>query len=349
MSTSSKIEWTEATWNPILGCAKVSPGCDRCYAIPQATIRAANPHPDVAAAFAGLTERTAGGLDWTGRVNLIPDRLTQPLRWRKPRRVFVNSLADLFHEAVPDEYIAAVFGVMAQAPQHTFQLLTKRHGRMRSLLGGEDFRRRFPFTWPLPNVWLGVSVEDQQWADIRIPALLATPAAVRWLSCEPLLGPVDLHAHDDGLHHWLPDFGPQYDDGSGEPVCQGHGVSRGLHTRAMRCTWIDWLVAGGESGPGARPMHPDWARTLRDQCEASGVPFFFKQHGAWAPVEPDVTQNRRESDWTVQIDGYHYPITEPHESPGGGSRDATVRRVGKRAAGRVLDGRTWDQYPAVAS
>ena len=139
MSTNSKIEWTEATWNPILGCTKVSPGCDHCYAITQATIRAGSTHPAVAAAFAGLTRRAEGGPDWAGRVNLLPERLMQPVKWRKPRRIFVNSLADLFHDDVPDAFIAQVFAVMAWAGWHTFQLLTKRHGRLRSLLNDPAF------------------------------------------------------------------------------------------------------------------------------------------------------------------------------------------------------------------
>lgn len=240
MSDHSNIEWTDATWNPVTGCTKVSPGCDHCYA----------------ETFAERWRGTKGhhfenGFD----VQLRPERLDQPLKWRKPRRIFVNSMSDLFHDQVSDDYIARVFAVMAQASQHTFQILTKRHARMRSLL-----RKWAPITgtppwvhtgpWPLPNVWLGVSVENQQWADIRIPALLDTPAAVRWISAEPLLGPVVLH------DHWI-------------------GADPYRHDEPR----LDWVVTGGESGPGARPMHPDWARSLRDQCEAADVPFFMKQAG----------------------------------------------------------------------
>ena len=238
--------------------------------------------------------------------------LTQPLRWREPKRIFVNSLSDLFHADVPDEFIARVFAVMAGAPQHTFQLLTKRHGRMRSLLRSERFQevlagaarqlyidqgrrvngaRLANLVWPLPNVWLGVSVENQQWADLRVPALLGTPAAVRFLSCEPLLGPVCL----DPWH-------TEHDDGRAR--CDGPLASG-----------LDWVIAGGESGKGARPMHPDWARSLRDQCVAAGVPFLFKQWGNWAP----------------HLLG-HSPAN-----------------VGKKAAGRELDGRTWDEYPVVSA
>ncbi|MFG2046175.1 DUF5131 family protein [Micromonospora sp. NPDC048935] len=299
------IEWADKTWNPLLGCERVSAGCDGCYAISTATIRAGNPHPKVAAAFAGLTERRDGRLDWTGRINLLPERLTQPLHWRKPQRIFVNSQSDLFHRDVPDSFIAQVFAVMALAEQHTFQLLTKRHGRMRSLLNSPAFRvlvldqayllvvgevpsaqapqhvvsayhRRRQAAllgqtdsalpaWPLTNVHLGVSVEDQKTADLRIPALLATPAAVRWLSCEPLLGSVDLTK----FLHWRPigenlrhsPLPPSYADACGLPA---------LH----------WCVVGGESGPKSRLMSPEWARNLRDQCISAQVPFFFKQTGS---------------------------------------------------------------------
>lgn len=332
MSTNTKIEWTQgddgtpgATWNPVTGCTKVSPGCDHCYA----------------ETFAERWRGTPGhhfenGFD----VTLRPERLEQPLRWRKPRRIFVNSMSDLFHEDVPDEYIARIFAAMAASPQHTFQVLTKRHGRMRSLLsrgslGTEgfadmveeamaEFSHASLDAWPLPNVWLGVSVEDQKWADIRIPALLATPAAVRFLSCEPLLGPVNLIGQGGNLVgagiHALPD--PAEYDG-GDPVCQDHGMER----CSQGCRFVDWVIVGGESGPGARPMHPEWARSLRDQCVSASVPFFFKQWGAHRWVEhsryDDATQC-----W----------VADGIES----------QRVSKKLAGRELDGRTWDEFPRTA-
>lgn len=287
MSANSSIEWTDRTWNPLTGCTKVSPGCDHCYA-------------------KTMHERFHGPGSFD-TVTLHPERLAQPLRWRKPSRVFVNSMSDLFHQDVPDEYIARVFAVMALAPRHTFQVLTKRHARMRSLLSSPIFRRSMydalvsldyawisanQLPWPLPNVWLGVSVETQQWADIRIPALLDTPAAVRFLSCEPLLGPVTFR-----WAKWQP-FGHE----PGEVTDHLDGLRR-----------IDWVIVGGESGPGARPMHPDWARTLRDQCVAAGVPFLFKQWGAWRCVD-------EETPWYAHLS--------------------------KKLAGRELDGRTWDEYPA---
>ena len=298
MSDGTKISWADATWSPLVGCTKVSAGCDNCYAIRTAHRMTANPNPLVSQAYAG----TEAGGEWTGKVNILADRLDQPLKWRRPRRIFVNAQSDLFHEAVPDDFIVRVWAVMTLAPQHVFQVLTKRHARMRSLLSAPRFQddvwraatvlmgehgidKGRHFAWPLPGVWLGVSVEDQRWADIRIPALLDTPAAVRWLSCEPLLGPVDLSDHVDrwreddcGTCDWGYCSQPavavrrDYAHGDGDyvcmlPVCREH---RG----------VDWVVVGGESGPGARPMHPAWARTLRDQCQDAGVPFHFKQAGS---------------------------------------------------------------------
>lgn len=288
MSAKTSIEWTDYSWNPVSGCDKVSPGCDHCYA------------ETIATRFAG-TKAYPDGF----KVTLKPERPTDPLRKRswRGKRVFVNSMSDLFHKDVPDDYIAQVFAIMALAPEITFQILTKRHGRMRSLLNSEAHWRRVGVggVRVLPNVWLGVSVEDQQRADLRIPALLDTPAAVRWLSCEPLLGPVDLGAA----------FGTNY---GGDPREDETGV--------------DWVVVGGESGPGARPMHPEWARTLRDQCQAAGVPFHFKQWGEWVP------EDQSPEDAVI-------PGTYRFDEPTG-----TIR-LGKKTAGRELDGRTWDEWPVM--
>lgn len=307
MGTGSKIEWTEATWNPTVGCTKVSPGCDNCYA------------EKITNRFGG-----AGAFD---TVVLHPDRLDKPLHWKKPRRVFVNSMSDLFHDDVPDTFIAEVWAVMAMAPQHTFQVLTKRHARMRSILSSKRFRilvqnrsyKRNPYfkppVLPLPNAWLGVSVEDQKWANIRIPALLGTPAAVRWLSCEPLLGPIDLYETAIGPLQRFPDE-PNGETGR-----------------------IDWVVVGGESGRDARPMHPDWARSLRDQCVSAGVPFFFKQWGEWAP-----NGYRGIGNTELTSGGRERQIGEPIDDKG---HRLIVERMGKKRAGRLLDGRTWDEYPGL--
>ncbi|MER7331621.1 MULTISPECIES: phage Gp37/Gp68 family protein [unclassified Micromonospora] len=371
----TSIEWADKTWNPLLGCERVTAGCDSCYAITTATIRANNPHPKVAEAFAGLTTRRFGRLDWTGRINLLPDRLTQPLGWKKPQRIFVNSQSDLFHKDVPTEFIAQVFAVMAVAERHTFQLLTKRHGRMRSLLNDEAFKnqvalkmidltvsaddpgsRRPVVAWPLPNLHVGVSVEDQKTADLRIPALLDTPAAVRWLSCEPLLGPVKLPllAEADGC------------------TCGGYGPPYYVHQ--PRCGWepgpawgqLHWVVVGGETGAKARPMHPDWARSLRDQCTDAEVPFFFKQWGDHLPVRVEKDSNFAGGRYFKHPNGGRYAATIRERStkafhPGVTRAmragdvnglghmlddDTIAVRVGKKRAGRLLDGREWNEFPA---
>ncbi|MGH2556338.1 MAG: DUF5131 family protein, partial [Actinomycetota bacterium] len=244
-----------------------------------------------------------------------------------------NSMSDLFHQDVPDEFIAKVFAVMAATPRHVYQVLTKRPGRMASLVARPDFRGQvashvdanwdaplwtWPVAsgaWPLRNVWLGTSVENQKWADVRIPKLLETPAAVRFLSCEPLLGPVTFL----GTTHWLREGG------------------------------IGWVIVGGESGPGARPMHPDWARSLRDQAVAADVPFFFKQWGEWAPCGPLVQDPDFHGGGYVETpEGGHTAVgsftpTSPYLRDLG--EGAYASRLGKKAAGRELDGRAWNEWP----
>lgn len=334
MSDKTGIEWTDATWNPVTGCTKVSPGCDHCYA------------ETIAHRFSGTLAYPNGFA-----VTLRPERLDQPLRWRRPRRIFVNSMADLFHDAVPDDYIAQVFAVMALAPRHTFQVLTKRHARMRSLLNSSAFQTSVaehmlamtdademkdagdPF--PLPNVWLGVSTENQQWADVRIPVLLATPAAVRFISAEPLLGAIDLAGY---LR--CPD-----PDRCGPGPCSSCATADNAEypDRKLWCTNpLDWVIVGGESGPGARPMHPDWARSLRDQCEGTSTSFLFKQWGEYRPAG-----RGDDIDRMTCIQASTGVVVRHNEkrddlAPGGW---AAMRRVGKKSAGRELDGQTWDQYP----
>ncbi|AHG24379.1 hypothetical protein PBI_MICHELLEMYBELL_58 [Mycobacterium phage MichelleMyBell] len=345
MSDNTGIEWCDSTWNVVVGCDKVSPGCDHCYAIRTAHRMQANPNPKVSEPYSG----TEIGGEWTGRVNLVADRLDMPLRWRKPRKIFVNAQSDLFHDQVPDEYIAKVFAIMALAPQHTFQVLTKRHGRMRALLRSERFQLQVeaeqyrqrpdgrPTTrdWPLRNVWAGVSTENQKWADIRIPALLDTPAAVRFISAEPLLGPIDLLGDTGNPGPAIVRTGVQlHPDGPWGPAEYDHDDQIG----------IDWVIVGGESGPGARPMHPDWARTLRDQCTVAGVPFLFKQWGAFRPIDHGCIECatlyvERETGRTATDDDM-WNVTGGHWWG--------VERVGKKRAGRELDGRTWDEYPEVS-
>ncbi len=314
MSTASKIEWTDATWNPVVGCSIVSPGCIRCYAMRMAArIEAMDKAAGHAPHYRGLTKKTKAGAVWTGVVRLHRPALLAPLTWRKPRRVFVNSMSDLFHEALSDADIDQVFAVMAFSPHCQFQVLTKRADRMRAYfadtaaresaidsamneLAPAHWHRRELHDWsdglPLPNVWLGVSAERQVEADARVPTLLATPAAVRFVSAEPLLGPV-------------------------VPSSAWHR--------------LNWIIAGGESGPRARPAHPDWFRTLRDACKAAGIAFFFKQWGEWGSGFDTVEDARPFKGDRLR----YFP-----------ELDRTYYRVGKAVAGAELDGRLHREFPA---
>lgn len=251
--TTTSIEWTDVTWNPVTGCTKVSAGCKNCYAEGVAKRFWAKQCPPVEGRPRSFTD-----------VQCHADRLDAPMRWRKPRRVFVNSMSDLFHERVPDRFIDQVFATMALCPQHTFQVLTKRPERMRRLLSDPgrlsciaqeaaylDGDGSMRVSMPLPNVWLGVSVEDDLAADERIPLLFRTPAALRFLSCEPLLGPI-------GLGYT---FAPAYVGVGGSPV-------------------VGWVIVGGESGPRARACDVAWIRSIAEQCKAAGVPCFVKQLGS---------------------------------------------------------------------
>ena len=361
MAEHTKIEWTDATWNPITGCSVVSPGCTNCYAMRLAGTRM-NHHPS----RAGLTIQSKAGPVWTGDVRLNEEWLTQPLRWSRPRMIFVCAHGDLFHESVPDEWIDRVFAVMALAPQHTFQVLTKRAQRMRvyfaartegdpwaeaadaigNLLGTTHHPAALePKDMPLQNVWLGVSVEDQRRADERIPELLETPAALRWLSAEPLLGPIDLEKID--VAAWMRTYRSGSDIGQHpyDPDMRWPLLAPFEH---MQSGWsspgLDWVVVGGESGPGARPMHPDWPRAIRDQCERAGVPFFFKQWGEWA-----VDRLRPGSDLggDMRADRVRHVCRDRENDGYFREGDRHMRRVGKARAGRKLDGEIHDAQPAV--
>lgn len=328
MSDKTGIEWTDATWNPVTGCAKVSQGCKHCYAErewPRMT--------KLVPAYAGR--------DFTD-VRTHGDRLDQPIRWAKRRMIFVNSMSDLFHPAVPDDFIDSVFGVMwaclygrNEQDGHIFQVLTKRADRMRDYFrtdrreawarssvhhgGGIDpdgiWDQTMNHDGPHPRIWLGVSVEDQAAADERIPLLLDTPASVHWISAEPLLGPVDLLATP-----------------AGDILCRcGSCMEMTPDTR------LDWVVVGGESGPKARPMRQDWARSLRDQCAAAGVPFLFKQWGEWFPT-------------SIGQGGSQLGAWNGDDfMPGWGdikNPENNMVRAGKRAfGGRLLDGVQHDGYP----
>lgn len=286
MGNTTTISWTGATWGIVHGCSRKSSGCQNCFAE-----RIAARFSDKGQAFHGFADRSRAGSKWTGEVALVRSHLSDPLRWRKPRRIFTTSMSDIFHEKLSNEDIAAIFGVMGAARQHTFQVLTKRAERMRewfkwvsevsrstttydctlfnhlaSKAGAEgkawvSHCRETEDThgvWPLPNVWNGVSVENQDTANERIPDLLATPAAVRFLSCEPLIGAIDLTR--------IPAFGPR------APSALEAAVGVGLDRPA-----IDWVIGGCESGHGARGCELDWLRSLRDQCADARVSFFLKQ------------------------------------------------------------------------
>lgn len=371
MADGTKIEWTDATWNPITGCSVVSPGCTNCYAMRLAGTRLKH-HPS----RVGLTRDTKAGPVWTGEVRFNPQWLDEPLRWKKPRMIFVCAHGDLFAEGVPDEWIDQVFAVMALAPQHTFQVLTKRPQRMRDYLrhGGvldrlvsaacridspdgaswaADIHSGHVRGLPLPNVWLGVSVEDQKRAVERIPILLETPAAVRWISVEPILGPIDLTRIDqpnDG-------FGPYWINAltAGEAGWFADEAAT-IRTEADPLAFsglarLDWVVAGGESGTGARPMHPDWARALRDQCSAAGVPFLFKQWGNWATA---IDRDKDDPDWRAD---YRNKFSDSRDNiawlniAGGrgfhGERFHIMRRTTKSNTGRLLDGVEHSEFPEI--
>jgi protein gp37 len=357
---------TGAYWdkvlNAMIGCDPVSDGCDYCFAPPAAWIRKSNPNPAVAEAFRGVaTKPVDGPAQWTGRVNELPDRLTQPLHWIKPVQIYITLLGDTFHDKVTTDHIAKIFAMVAVTRRHTYLNTTKRHARMRALLNDPEFFLRVveyakqlagqPGTqewdgeWPLPNLHLAVSVEDQKTARLRIPYLLGTPAAVRWISAEPLLDWIKL-CNCEGFEG----TSLASDD------CPLHGKVR-----------LDWVVTGGES-TSPRATHPDWVRSLRDECVDSGTPFWFKQWGGHLPVPvvdaPGLAHGRA----ILYPDGGKASAVIREPGPSGTMRTAVTRalRPGDRTrggvmldentfalkmsakdAGRVLDGRTWDQLPAV--
>lgn len=332
----SNIEWTEYTWNPVTGCTPISEGCQNCYAK-----RMAN----------RLRGRCGYPEENPFKVTLHPERLDEPLKWKKPRRVFVCSMGDLFHEDVPFQFIATVFGVMANSSQNIYIVLTKRPQRMKEFfdwlfsnaakyyargyrtvpydddrinvlimnIASEyginlDFMRQ----WPLFNVWIGVTAENQARADERIPILLQIPAAARFVSVEPMLGPVDL----------------SLSDGVDLSMSVGTGLKPG---KSYLINSLDWVICGGETGPGARPMNPDWVRSLRDQCQASGTKFFFKSWGEWG--------RRFESGITLNDGLFGYWENDEFQYNAMCSHGEYMVKVGKKRAGRLLDGRTWDETP----
>lgn len=370
MADNTKIEWANATVNAVNGCTVLSAGCTNCYAMRLAGTRLRH-HPS----RAGLTIQTKAGPVWNGEVSLNEEALLQPLKWRRPRKIFWNAHGDLFHQNVPDDWIDKVLAVCVLTPHHTHMILTKRSKRMREYMisrsndqsefwaadalsrAAADFVdedgscavanwingwsrwKNMPddgnplngseTRWPLPNVWLGVSVEDQDRADERIPDLLETPAAVRFISAEPLLGPVDLMLRPVNFGDWDALRGREYWGGAS---IYSDSVAALKRTTAR----LDWVIVGGESGPGARPMHPDWVRSLRDQCQQANVPFFFKQWGAWTPLAEN-----RGGYWPVDATGCITLTIDGERKDGGWP----MQLVGKGLAGRMLDGAEHSAFP----
>lgn len=341
----TNIEWSDKVWNPTVGCTRVSEGCRNCYAFQLHDMR----HK----AYKAGKRLPLQYAKPFKELQLMPDRLTDPLSWRKPQKVFVNSVSDLFHDDVPDDFLCEVFKVMGKAKQHTFQVLTKRAGRMQKFMREQTNAHairmledpEFCVQWPYPNVWLGVSVENQAAADERIPLLLQTPAAVRFLSCEPLIGPVRLGG-------WC-------------VTCKGLVGTMGAKCHADT-VWPDWVIVGGESGHGARPIHPDWVRSLRDQCRQTNTAFFFKQWGEWCPsdhapepvaVPTTILAGSPAECVVMKKPGQRFSVVRPD----GGNRinqpdgrftgegpeigDAWMLHVGKKVAGNLLDGLKWLEFP----
>lgn len=329
MAARSLIEWTEADWTPIRARNRATGKIGRL----------------------GTDRPFKPGHRKDIDLFLDEDMLLAPLGWKKPRMVFVCSTTDLFAEFVSVDWIDRIFAMMALCPQHIFQVLTKRAGLMQQYVskprphGGGILtlccelagRDPGPIDWPLPNVWLGVSCERQQEADERIPLLLQTPAAVRFVSAEPLLGPIILWNDCEGVLR-----GPGVVISGGMTVSTPHGPAEGYDDSYPG---LDWVIASGESGPNARPMHPLWALDIRDQCQAARVPFFFKQWGAWGPS----WDHGGRATHTLAIDG---TLSQGDKLSGGPKRDprwVPIRRVGKKAAGRLLDGREWNEFPVTIS
>ena len=316
----TKIEWTNETWNPIIGCNKISPGCDNCYAEKMAHRLMHMPY----GADYQFVLKDNGESDpekyknlpkWNGETHFQKSQLEKPLKWKKPRMIFVVSMGDLFHESNFFEDIIQIFQIIIKCPQHTFQILTKRAERML------NFFQEFPELSDLKNVWLGVTAENQEQTYKRIPFLLQTRAAIRFVSIEPMLSKIDLTKIVVKKR-----FDKCSSDISIDALKGWHGGVE-LDER----TKLDWVICGGESGHKARPMHPDWVQSLRDQCKESNVPFFFKQWGEYLPIM-DPKELKK------------YPLNklvEKHEW------QTVFAKLGKSKTGRLLDGKEHNEMPII--
>lgn len=295
---STKIPWCTETLNPFFGCTKVSPGCNSCYA------------EVMAKRLKGMGQSNYREViengHWSGDFNYDPDVMVKAYKWKKPRMIFVNSMSDTFHEYFSRQWILQIMNVVAMNPQHTFLILTKRAERMYGYFEGLEISS------PLPNLWLGVTVENQEQANERVPYLLATPAAKRFVSVEPMLGKIDLINVWD--HHY-----------------------RLFSLKQLG--FIDWVICGGESGPKARPMHPEWVRFLQIQCKVASTPFFFKQWGEWLP---SYDFGARLDEFTERFPGDRI-LRRKHVFEDG----QVMYRVGKKAAGAMLDGQLYKEYPNI--
>lgn len=336
---STKIKWATKVWNPTTGCSKVSAGCENCYAINMSNRLSSI--ESTKERYRGTVKRTEGGkLNWTGQVTGHVGQLNVPKRWKKPQRIFVGSMSDILHENIDFNFLREVFDTMSRCKQHTFMVLTKRPERLNEFwewyADSEDLSPRGLTQVHIPNVWIGTSVENQEQAEKRIPHLLQVPAAVRFLSCEPLLGPVDIsnYLHDSNCNEVRQEIGC---------ICS--------EPREYSC---DWLIAGGESGHNARPMHPDWVYTLRDQCQTANIPFFFNQWGEFLPNGESGDPEHQDSFTGDPMD--YYPDLDKFEELQEESDKKLVvikahghqfYKEGKKKAGRLLDGKEWNEFPIV--
>lgn len=341
MKHGTEIGWTHGpgykgeTWNPVTGCTEISPGCEHCYAMVLSATRLIN-----VPAYQGVAKKNAAGKPiWTGKLNLLYDRLDQPVHWREPRMIFVNSMSDLFHKDIPFDYILKVFRVMQHCPQHIFQILTKRADVMLKFYKWVEIGENFA-VWPLPNVWQLVSVENQKAADERIPYLLQTPAAVKGLSIEPMIGPVDLTSLPANLPTLHGCYGGDYFSAL---TGKEHDAQRDEYSDEPMYPKIDWAIFGGESNHGApekaRPMHPKWLRDGVAQCEAAGIPVYFKQWGEWIGISDVDANGIVPMGNTWQQMGIPDPAEHQFD-------DGTISVcIGKKLTGNLLDGKKYEQYP----